>query len=711
MPQKMIWIKKENGTTSDSTNILNQDDGDCDEEKQERLNEELEDYYKNDINRPLSPKSASIDDLVEDDIDVEFEKNSGFYDSQSSTSSRQSESTLLECQTGEKCRSFECPWSHPKSRPRKCKQAELCETIDCPFLHPDTHVKRCPQAAKCANYFCDMSHPISRPRLCPRHVKCMDEMCLLLHPATCESGYRCQEYTCKLKHPPGRIKLCSEFCTNCECEFLHPSNWDPLASGVDDYTERNLRTQAERDAFRIKNNLPILKAKDEIIDRLKKEKILVVTAATGSGKTTQLPQYAAEAFPGLVICTQPRVLAAMTLAQRIASEFDNASVGESVGYKVSGGKEVKGRKILLMTDGALVQMAQKDPMLKDVRVLIIDEAHERCLNTDIVIGIAKLIRKQRPSFFHVIIASATINPKPFLAFFFEYNPFCKELNVDGRVFEIEDIEDPMDFSKGFDRLIPKVVEILKKYPIGNCLVFLPGSSEIDAALKKFVDVAEENWVSFPLYGSLPPEEQAVVMSFDDQNGTLRMIVFCTNIAETSLTVPNIRVVIDTGLAKEARYDPIRRITVIEQVLVSRSSMNQRRGRAGRTAKGVAIRLYKSSDKMRPNIEPEIMRASLDLVVLQLKILKYDPMNFPFIDRPRADFVENSIKLLVELECLENTPEHKITQRGKLFAELPFDPRMSNFVMTAHEKFNQAEMCIIIAAILTAPVNIAFCLFF
>lgn len=541
-----------------------------------------------------------------------------------------------------------------------------------------------------------------------------------MHPiggALCEDGNKCIDCDCKLVHPPGRNKLCNEFCSNINCESIHSKIWDPKASGGKNLAEKALRTQKERDQFRLKNLLPIRKAKDEIIYRLKREKILVVTAATGSGKTTQLPQYTAEAFPGLIVCTQPRVLAAITLAQRIASEYDNSSVGNSVGYQISGGNNVKGKKIMLMTDGALVHKAQEDPLLKDISVLIIDEAHERSLNTDLVIGIAKLLIDKRPNDFHVIISSATINPKPFLDFFSpKINPtpsldvfyptdsLKKSLDIEGRVFEIKDEEDPTDFSGGYEELIPKVVDILEKNPEGNCLVFLPGAGEIDNAVRKFNLCAKNNWVSFPLYGSLPPEEQALVMAFDDQNNTLRMIVFCTNVAETSLTVPNIRIVIDTGLVKEARYDPIRRITVIEQVFVSNSSMKQRRGRAGRTAEGLFVKLYKAAEAIkRENIEPEIIRSSLDLVVLQLKILNYDPITFPFMDKPKIEVIESSIKLLVELQCLEKSPKNRITNRGKLFAELPFDPRMSNFLITGHEIYDQAENCAIIASILTAPV--------
>lgn len=477
-------------------------------------------------------------------------------------------------------------------------------------------------------------------------------------------------------------------------------------------TQKPLRTLEERNLVRIQANLPILSCKEEFIRRLQEEKMLVVTAQTGSGKTTQLPQYAAEAFDGLVICTQPRAIAAISIAHRIASEFDDSEPGENVGFKIGGGKQVNGRRIMLMTDAAFVRKAQSDPELKDVRVLIIDEAHERSLNTDLVIGIAKLVRSVRPLDFFVVVASATIDPKPFLDFFSPGSCDHKELSVPGRTFSV-DLEF-RDLDPGVDvlhhTLIPSVIKALEDHDSGNCLVFLPGSREVDNAIKLFQLKARENWIALPLYGSLPPEEQARVLSFDDQGGALRMIVFCTNIAETSLTVPNVRLVVDSGLAKEARYDPKRRISVLEQVYISKSSADQRMGRAGRTAPGHCIRLFPPSELVRANIEPEIMRSSLDLVVLQLRRLNYDPLCFPFMNRPDEEFIRASEQLLKEFGCLgfnnHNNQQIEITERGKLFCELPFDPRMSNFVVLANE-CQCLEMATEIAAILTAPGSLFF----
>eukprot|EP00731_Ephydatia_muelleri_P014667 Em0008g387a len=257
-----------------------------------------------------------------------------------------------------------------------------------------------------------------------------------------------------------------------------------------------------RQQDRITAALPILSSQFEFISRLRREKVLVVTAETGSGKTTQLPQYCAEAFGGVVVCTQPRVIAAISVAQRISQEFDGTSAGKNVGYTVGGGNSVKGQCIMLMTDSSLVRMAQNDTNLMQVSVLIIDEAHERSLNTDIVLGIAKQVRNNRKEDFHVVIASATIDPKPFLDFFFSENSISKPLIVPGRTFPVvveyvDDIDEDDDLLTG-GYLISKVIKTLNIHQEGHCLVFLPGSGEVDNALCQFSNEANPEWIGLPL---------------------------------------------------------------------------------------------------------------------------------------------------------------------------------------------------------------------
>eukprot|EP00029_Vermamoeba_vermiformis_P009953 TRINITY_DN512_c0_g2_i1.p1 TRINITY_DN512_c0_g2~~TRINITY_DN512_c0_g2_i1.p1 ORF type:complete len:2506 (-),score=-35.58 TRINITY_DN512_c0_g2_i1:398-7915(-) len=679
------------------------------------------------------------------------------------------------CDRQIQCTDFTCDKLHPKGRPYRCKSGKTCSNSSCVFLHPNDRASTCPLGKQCKDLMCSHPHPVSRPRKCLSIDTCYDPDCFRLHSPLrklCHKGAMCDKFACDLIHPPDRVKSCkhAEKCANYGCSFLHPTSRSalcregvscanvncalihpsqrppvcPLGADCDNpdceglhapiptlaspHTDNNnnkksknrirsrrpniaLKSQEQRKKERRQAGLPILQCQEEFIQRLRQEKVLVVTAQTGSGKTTQLPQYAAEAFEGLVVCTQPRALAALSISQRISQEFDGCPVGQSVGYKAGGGKAVHGSRIMLMTDSSLVMKAQHQPDLKDVSVLIIDEAHERSLNTDLVLGIAMLVRRMRPDNFYVVICSATIDPKPFLEFFFgepsitgKTNP--RSLDVPGRVFPVSMEEVAIESKDKTEDMTQILLQSLEKHKEGHCLVFLPGSAEVDKAVKTFRKVAPSEWIPLPLYGSLPPEEQNRVLTFDDQDSSLRMVVFCTNIAETSLTVPKVRIVVDTGLAKEARYDPARRMTVLEQVYISRSSADQRKGRAGRTSPGVCVRLFADNVLTRPNIEPEVLRSSLDLVVLQLRRLGYDPLDFPFMDRPRQQFLESSIQLLTELGCLDSETK-KITNKGILYSQLPFDPRMSHFVVSAHEQFNSLELAAEVAAILTAPGSIFF----
>eukprot|EP01042_Synura_sphagnicola_P001029 gene1029-1163_t len=272
-------------------------------------------------------------------------------------------------------------------------------------------------------------------------------------------------------------------------------------------------------------------------------------------------------------------------------------------------------------------MAQEDSLLTAVSVLIIDEAHERSLNTDLVLGIAKRIRERRSNDFFVVIASATIDPEPFLRFFFGQARLAgpsslarSPLVVEGRTFPVTLAKPviPKDKSVSVlkELLIPTLIQSLRKYNEGHCLVFLPGPPEVDKAIKLFRehDDFQPNWEPLPLHGGLAPEEQNRIFKFESDgiNGSSRMIVFCTRIAETSLTVEGVKLVVDSGLARESRFDPRRRITVQEDIMVSKSSADQRKGRAGRMSPGVCVRLYDYNALPRDNIEPELLRSSLDM---------------------------------------------------------------------------------------------------
>ncbi|KAL0212295.1 hypothetical protein RCL1_005921 [Eukaryota sp. TZLM3-RCL] len=460
-----------------------------------------------------------------------------------------------------------------------------------------------------------------------------------------------------------------------------------------------IKTPEERDSFRKASGLPILSAYWNVRERLHTESVIVCIAETGSGKTTQLPQYAAEYckhyFPTSdlkVVCTQPRAIAALSLAERIAFEYDGPNIlpGVNVGYEVSG-KKVSGKEILLMTDGCLIRKAANDLLLSDIRVLIIDEAHERSLDTDIVLGIAKLVCQQRPDF-RVIIASATIDPAAFLNYFYK-NQYQQPspLKVPGRLFKVTLDEQATDR----DTLIMDLPEIVLEAmlnphyyednnPTGHVLVFVSGVREIEQSISKLQSLCHEqgleNIVVKPLHGKLLGDQQKEVLEFDEKqntSGDLRMVCFCTNVAETSLTVHGVKLVVDTGLAKEARYCPVRRMTVLREVYISKSSADQRKGRAGRLSQGHCLRLYSyEKDLERDSIEPEILRSSLDFVSLKLVSLNQDPVTFDLIDRPNTDHITQSVRLLTEFGCIQN---NKVTDLGKFFFDQQLDVRLSYFV--------------------------------
>ena len=630
------------------------------------------------------------------------------------------------CEEDVHCDDYNCTANHPPSRKSKCPMGSACQNIvECNLLHPDTQKTECTNGEQYRIYTCSAWHPPNRPKPCHFGKRCHNTACLRLHPTDrqlCTRGVECLELACTFIHPPGRPIKCKYGlqCDNADCSRLHPPEWDPPENRAIEQSsvqtspirrrQPDLKSLEKRMIERETARLPVLAYRTMFCQRLEREKLLVVKAQTGSGKSTQLPQYAAEYFSGgLVVCTQPRVVAAISLARRVADEFDGTSEGNSVGYQVgsSSGKNncVQGTNIMFMTDAALIQQTQSDPNLSHIRVLLIDEAHERSLNTDIVIGIAKLLLKTRPNDFFVVIASATIDTTRFLEFF-ERNP-NGPLSIPGVTFDVTEQYLPPPEGCTDQKLIEVhvVPTVLRLYPQhqGHTLVFLHGQREIEQALKLFNRDIPEDCVALPLYGSLSPEEQDKVLKFDDEDSKRRMVVFCTNVAETSLTIKNTRLVIDSGLAKEARFDIRRRLTVIETVRISISSANQRKGRAGRTAIGHCVRLYNKSDLKRENIEPEILRSSLDLVVLQLVRLNLNPRTFPFMDAPNINILNSSLELLTRLACITN--ETTSTARGQLFAELSLDPRRSALMVDMYTDIGGERLLAVtakIVAILSAP---------
>ncbi|CAF3364559.1 unnamed protein product [Rotaria sp. Silwood2] len=339
---------------------------------------------------------------------------------------------------------------------------------------------------------------------------------------------------------------------------------------------------------RQRNQLPIFASRDKFIEQLQRDKILLVIAEANSGKSTQLPQYAAECFAdGLVVCVLSQPFPVMNLARRAADEYDGTLEGNSVGYQISHSNQFKngcisGKNIMFMTDTALIYEFKKDPNLSRIHTLIIDDIHERLLNIDIVMGIAKLLLAKRTNDFFVVISSSNIDPVPFLKFF--DCPLNRPLVIKNQInpVNVKDIPPPNDCpDHKFIELhvIPTFNNLYQKYT-GHILIFLSSQREIERALQLFNSKLPKGCVMLSLHGSLSIEEQNKILELDNQQQNQRMIVFCTNITEISCAINKFQVVIDTGLIRQLHWDNQQHFNILETVHISRFSANQSRYIAG-----------------------------------------------------------------------------------------------------------------------------------
>jgi len=503
--------------------------------------------------------------------------------------------------------------------------------------------------------------------------------------------------------------------------------------------------------------LPITAKKNDIVEAIKRHRVVVITGETGSGKTTQIPKMCLEAgrgMTGVIGCTQPRRVAAITVAHRIAEELGE-EVGRSVGYQIRfEDRSGKNNYIKIMTDGILLNEAQNDPYLRHYDTIIVDEAHERSLNIDFVLGILRMLLRKRKDL-KVIITSATIDTEKFARAF--HAPI---IEVSGRMYPVavrymsfdHALEESGEMTY-VDTAIAAVEKLIKEKQGGDFLIFMPTEQDIRETCDVLEGRLKTEATILPLYARLPWTDQRRVF----QPSSSRKIIVATNVAETSITIPGIRYVIDTGLARMSQYNPRSRTTSLPIRAISKSSADQRKGRCGRVQNGICIRLFDAADYEGRSLftEPEILRSNLAEVILRMLALNLgDISSFPFIDSPNRKNIKDGIDILKELGAIETGKKHEgvdsrflgndktkagneqgqnrdhggkirteagkradslesakkdydtndvveysLTKRGRMMARLPVDPRISRMIIEG-EKENCVPEILIIASALT-----------
>jgi len=444
-------------------------------------------------------------------------------------------------------------------------------------------------------------------------------------------------------------------------------------------------------AIRFAPELPISARVRDLTAAIDKHQVVIVAGDTGSGKTTQLPKICLAMGRRRIGVTQPRRIAATSVAARVASEL-SVEVGREVGYQVRFADRTSAlTQVKMMTDGILLAELQSDPLLLSYDTIILDEAHERTLNIDFLLGTLKTVLAQR-SDFRLIVSSATLAFERFSEFF----GGAPVVQVSGRTFPVTVVHRPAENDATLSENVAEVVEeITERDPRGDILVFLPGEREIKECAAVLHTHGLPHTVILPLYGRLPQAEQARIFERLPQ----RRIILATNVAETSLTIPGIIYVIDSGLARVNRYEPRSGVTRLLVEPISRASADQRKGRAGRTQKGVCFRLYERNDfNARPSYtDPEVLRVGLASAILQMKVRRLGEVAaFPFLDPPPKRAVDEGHRVLEELGAL--TPERTLTELGERLARLPVDPRIGRMILAAEESRALREVLIIAAAL-------------
>ncbi|KAL5700331.1 RNA helicase [Ranunculus cassubicifolius] len=466
-----------------------------------------------------------------------------------------------------------------------------------------------------------------------------------------------------------------------------------------------------------RKTLPVWLQKDEFLQALHANQSLILVGETGSGKTTQIPQFVIDAVElddkrgkkMMVACTQPRRVAAMSVSHRVAEEMD-VTIGEEVGYSIRFEDRSSAKTLLkYLTDGMLLREAMTDPLLEQYKVIILDEAHERTLATDVLFGLLKEVLKNRPDL-KLVVMSATLEAEKFQAYF-SGAPLMK---VPGRLFPVEIFYTQEPERDYLEAAIRTVVQIHMCEPPGDILVFLTGEEEIEDACRK-INKEVSNMGDqvgpvkvVPLYSTLPPAMQQKIFEpapppVKEGGPPGRKIVVSTNIAETSLTIDGIVYVIDPGFAKQKVYNPRVRVESLLVSPISRASAHQRSGRAGRTQPGKCFRLYTErsfNNDLQPQTYPEILRSNLANTVLTLKKLGIDDLvHFDFMDPPAPETLMRALEVLNYLGALDD--EGNLTKLGEIMSEFPLDPQMSKMLVVS-PGFNCSNEILSISAMLSVP---------
>ncbi|MEN8166589.1 MAG: ATP-dependent RNA helicase HrpA, partial [Pseudomonadota bacterium] len=474
---------------------------------------------------------------------------------------------------------------------------------------------------------------------------------------------------------------------------------EKLVRDIEASKQRFERRKQQLPAPAFPAELPISARVEEIKALISRHQVIVLCGETGSGKSTQLPKIClslGRGVEGFIGHTQPRRIAARTLASRIASEL-GVEPGSSVGYKVRFSDRTRpDTHIKLMTDGILLAEIQQDPYLNQYDTLIIDEAHERSLNIDFLLGYLKKLLPRRPDL-KLIITSATIDPDRFSKHFNE----APVIEVSGRTYPVELHYRPLEEEGSYERddpmqqAIVDAVDELSRIDRGDILVFLSGEREIRETAETLRKHKLQLTEILPLYARLSPAEQGQVFKPHGK----RRIVLATNVAETSLTVPGIRYVIDAGFARISRYSHRSKVQRLPVERISQASADQRKGRCGRLAAGICIRLYSQEDfdSRLPFTEPEIQRTNLASVILQMKLLGFGEIEaFPFVDPPDSRLIKDGYRVLEEIGAIGG--DKRVTRLGKQLARLPVDPRIARMLLASAHAHCLREVMVIAAAL-------------